>query len=99
MTRSTALGEERLNMQSWVAISISGAYEWVPVEVRASRISNYPCDGGSRHREGDKWNLHVVLTGGKTDREAFSAGALSTKPSTSGEMMQNNHFHLREGNY
>lgn len=68
MTRSTALGEERLNMQSWDAISISGAYECVPAEVRARCISNYPCHGGSRHRGGDKWNLHVVLTGGETER-------------------------------
>lgn len=69
MTRSTALREERLNMQSGVAISISGAYECVPVEVRARCISNYPCHGGSRHHEGDKWNLHVALTGGKTERQ------------------------------
>lgn len=95
MTWSTALGEKRLNMQSRVAISISGAYECVPVEVRARCTSNYPCHGGSRHHEGDKWNLHV----GWQDREAVSAKARSTKPSSSEEMMQNNHFHPREGNY
>lgn len=46
----------------------AAAYKCVPAEVRTRHISNYPADGGSRHRGGDKWNLHVVLTSGKTER-------------------------------
>lgn len=36
--------------------------------VRICQISNYACDGGSRHREGDKYNLHVFLMSGKIER-------------------------------
>lgn len=57
------------------------------------QISNYASDGGSRHREGDKYNLHVFLTSGKTEK-------LSTvhprKLLTSEDMMQSNHLHLRK---
>lgn len=82
-----------LNIQSEVAISISGGYKCVPVGVRICQISNYGGDGGSRHRGGDKYNLHVFLTSGRTER--LSAG-LPRKPLTSEDMMQSNHLHLRK---
>lgn len=83
----------RLNIQSEVAISISSGYKCVPVGVRICQISNYASDGGSRHREGDKYNLHVFLTSGKTERLSW---VLPRKLLTSEDMMQSNHLHLRK---
>lgn len=95
MTQSKPPGDVQLNIQSEAAISISSQNKCVPVGVRICQISNYASDGGSRRGEGDKYNLHVFLTSGKTER-------LSTvhprKLLTSGDMMQSNHLHLRKEN-
>lgn len=93
VTQSKPPGDVQLNIQSEVAISISSGYKCVPVEVRICQISNYASDGGSRHREGDKYNLHVFLTSGKTERLST---ALPRKLLTSEDMMQSNHLHLRK---
>jgi len=76
------------NTQSEVAISVSSGNKCVPVGVRVCQISNYASDGGSRHREGDKYNLYVFLTSIETER--LSTG-LPRKLLTSEDMMQSNH--------
>lgn len=68
VAQRTAPRDVQLNIQSEVAISISRASKCVPVGVRTCQISNYASGGGSWYREGDKYNLHVVLTSGKTER-------------------------------
>lgn len=93
MTQSTPPGDVQLNIQSEVAISISSENKCVPVGVRMCQISNYASDGGSRHRGGDKYNLHVSLTSGKTERLST---VLPLTLLTSEDMMQSNHLHLRK---
>lgn len=82
-----------MNIQSEVAISISGGYKCISDGVRICQLSNYASDGGSRHREGDKYNLHVFLTSGKTERLST---VLPGKLLTSEDMMQSNHLHQRK---
>lgn len=67
MAQSTL--DVQLNIQSEAAISISIGHKRIPLRANICQISNYASDGGSRHRGGDKYNLHVSLTSGK--REAF----------------------------
>jgi len=93
MTQSKPPGDVQLNIQSEVAISISSENKCIPVGVRIRQISNYACDGGSRHREGDKYNLHVFLMSGKTERLST---VLCRKLLTSEDTMQSNHLHLRK---
>lgn len=93
MTQSTPPGDVQPNAQSEVAISISSQNKCVPVRVRICQISNYASDGGSRHQEGDKYNLHVFLMSGTTER---LSAALPRKLLTSEDMMQSNHLHLRK---
>lgn len=93
MTQSTPPGDVQLNIQSGVAISISGENKCVSAGVRICQISNYTSDGGSRHREGDKYNLHVFLMSGKTERLST---VLRRKLLTSEDVMQSNHLHLRK---
>lgn len=78
----------QLNIQSEVAISISSENKCISAGVRISHISNYASDGGSHRREGDKYNLHVFLTSGKTKR---LSAVLPCKLLTSEDMMQSNH--------
>lgn len=87
-----------LEMCSWISNLRSqfqsvARNKCVPVGVRICQISNYASDGGSRHREGDKYNLHVFLTSGKTERLST---VLPCKLLTSEDMMQSNHLHLRK---
>lgn len=93
MTQSMPPGDVQLNTQSEVAISISSENKCVPVGVRTCQISNYASDGGSCLREGDKYNLHVFLMSGKTERLST---VLPCKLLTSEDMMQSNHLHLRK---
>ncbi len=93
MTRSSTPRDVQLNIQSEVAISISGGYKCVPVGVRICQLSNHASDGGSCQREGDKYNLHALLTSGKTARLST---VLPGKLLTSEDMMQSNHLHLRK---
>lgn len=64
----------QLNAQSWVEISISFENKRILAEVTVCQILNYASDGGSRRQEGDKYNLHVFLTSGETERHPQSAG-------------------------
>lgn len=93
MTRSTPAGDVQLNIHPDVAVSISSQNKCVPVGVRICQISNYASDGWSRHRGGDKYNLHVFLTSGKTERLST---VLSRKLLTSEDVMQSDHLHLRK---
>lgn len=93
MTQRMTPGDVQLNIQSEAAISISIKNKCFPVGERVCQISNYAWEGGSRHREGDKYNLHVFLMSGKTERLST---VLCCKLLTSEDMMQNNHLHLRK---
>lgn len=94
MTRRTRHPE----MCSWIS-NLRSQFQSVaqnkcaPAGVRICQISNYATDGGSCHREGDKYNLHVFLTSGKTERLST---VLPRKLLTSEDMMQSNHLHLRK---
>lgn len=85
VTRGKPPTDVQLNIQSEVAISISNENKCVSAGVRISQISNYANGGGSHRQEGDKYNLHVFLTSGKTERLST---VLPCKLLTSEDMMQ-----------
>lgn len=93
MTQIVPPGDVQLNTQSELAISISGENKRAPVGVRTCHISNYASDGGSCLGEDDKYNLHVFLMSGKTERLST---VLPCTLLTSEAMMQSDHLHLRK---